>query len=118
MSNKKPAKKTPAKKTPAKKQSAKKAAAKKPVAKKQTAKKSAAKKPVAKTETTKKVKKTQETSTTLVDVVMDAVITTPEVQHKIDDAKEIVEDVTSLIRMNDVKSAKIRKKMLAWFRKK
>jgi 3-hydroxyacyl-CoA dehydrogenase len=115
-------KKQPAKKTAAKKQTAKKTAAKKP-AKKQTAKKAAPKKPAG--ETTKKMKTTQDTSATIVDAVVEAVITTPEIQEKIvfvedkiEEAKDIAEEVSSLIRMNDVKTARIRKKMLAWFRKK
>jgi hypothetical protein len=116
-------KKQPAKKTAAKKQTAKKTAAKKPT-KKQTAKKAAPKKKPA-GETTKKMKTTQETSATIVNAVVEAVITTPEIQEKIlfiedkiEEATDIAEEVSSLIRMNDVKTASIRKKMLAWFRKK
>jgi hypothetical protein len=115
-----------------KKQPAKKTATKKQVDKKTTAKKSAPKKKASpkkkttsKSETTKKVKTSPDTSTTLVDAVVEAVITTPEVQHKIEfvgdkieEAKDIAEEVSSLIRMNDVQTASIRKKMLAWFRKK
>ncbi len=111
--NKKPAKKTPAKKAAAKKP-AKKASPKKAVAKK-----TAAKKPVKKTVAKKSAKPRNTTSTTLVDAVYDAVITTPEVQEKIEFVSDkIAEELTSVIRMNDVKSAKIRKKMIAWFRKK
>lgn len=119
-------KKQPAKKTAAKKQTAKKTAAPKKPAKKQTTKKAAPKKKPASTgETTKKMKTTQETSATIVDAVVEAVITTPEIQEKIlfiedkiEEATDIAEEVSSLIRMNDVKTASIRKKMLAWFRKK
>lgn len=115
-------KKQPAKKTAAKKQVAKKTTAKKSAPKKKAAPK---KKPASKGETTKKVKTSPDTSTTLVDAVVEAVITTPEIQEKIvfvedkiEEAMDIAEEVSSLIRMNDVKTASIRKKMLAWFRKK
>jgi hypothetical protein len=109
-------------KKPTKKQAPKKKAA----AKKQPAKKSAAKKPVAKKPAAKKPSKPRSTtSTTVVTAAYDAVLTTPEVQEKIEfvsdkvnEAKDIAQDMSSLIRMNDVKSAKIRKKMIAWFRKK
>lgn len=109
--NKKPAKKTPAKKAAAKKP-VKKSAAKKTVAKKTAAKKNTAKKPAE----TKKPRTT--TSTTPVDAVYEAIITMPEVQEKIEFISDKIEEVTSVIRMNDVKSASIRKKMIAWFRKK
>jgi hypothetical protein len=115
-------KKQPAKKTAAKKQVAKKTTAKKSAPKKKAAPK---KKPATKGETTKKLKTSPDTSATLVDAVVEAVITTPEIQEKIvfvedkiEEAKDIAEEVSSLIRMNDVKTASIRKKMLAWFRKK
>jgi len=115
-------KKQPAKKTTAKKQVAKKTTAKKSAPKKKAAPK---KKPATKGETTKKLKTSPDTSATLVDAVVEAVITTPEIQEKIvfvedkiEEAKDIAEEVSSLIRMNDVKTASIRKKMLAWFRKK
>lgn len=115
-------KKQPAKKTAAKKQGAKKTTAKKSAPKKTAAPK---KKPAQKSETTKKLKTTPDTSATIVDAVVEAVITTPEIQEKIvfiedkiEEAQEIAEEVSSLIRMNDVKTASIRKKMLAWFRKK
>jgi hypothetical protein len=114
--------KQPSKKTAAKKQGAKKTTAKKSAPKKKAAPK---KKPATKSETTKKLKTSPDTSATLVDAVVEAVITTPEIQEKIvfvedkiEEAKDIAEEVSSLIRMNDVKTASIRKKMLAWFRKK
>jgi DNA primase len=114
--------KQPSKKTAAKKQGAKKTTAKKSAPKKKAAPK---KKPATKSETTKKLKTSPDTSATLVDAVVEAVITTPEIQEKIvfvedkiEEAKDIAEEVSSLIRMNDVKTARIRKKMLAWFRKK
>lgn len=115
-------KKQPAKKTAAKKQVAKKTTAKKSAPKKKAAPK---KKPASKGEVTKKVKTSPDTSATLIDAVVEAVITTPEIQEKIvfvedkiEEAMDIAEEVSSLIRMNDVKTASIRKKMLAWFRKK
>jgi hypothetical protein len=121
MSN---SKKKPEAKKSTKKASPKKATAKKPTDKKATAKKTSAKKPASKKPAETKspkprtVKTTPDTSTTLIDAVVEAVITTPEVKVVIAHVEDEIEKVGSLIRMNDVKTASIRKKMIAWFRKR
>lgn len=117
-SKKKPEAKKSAKKASPKKATAKKSADKKAV-KKTAAKKPASKKPAeTKSPKPRTVKTTTDTSTTLVDAVVEAVITTPEVKVVIAHVEDEIGKLSSLIRMNDVKTASIRKKMIAWFRKR